>query len=589
MSRFSREAEARPKGATGRARGEVPAARRSPALGNQQKQSAREREAPRTPSPQARPPAAPASLQAPAHPADIAALGRAAAPAAVRDALRGPARALDAATLAYMEPRFGQDLSGVRVHTGAAAQAGAAALSARAFTSGENIVLGTEYAPQTAPGRHLLAHELAHVLQQRGGARPANAMSVPGDAFEREADSAADRVASGHAAGIARPPPGASTSAREPSLMRQMAPRPNPAEYQFVDIEKGGTWDAPAILENISQREYTETRIPLSQRGAGEESDPYRCGSNAVLASAIVGGPKAVIGLCKNLYQRIKQWRDLAIQDDADYQQKRHAARRAGTDPDAVKKQIPYAEVCDRALRKVFDIHWSLDMGVRFGTHQGGGSVLTYADFDRLASYLYIFTLDPRSEWRSDVDQGMAVASPADLKPAVRSRLEPQFEQARKAREDERKENPELPALSWRRFIANMSVRTYFRSESEIADAAALAGYASQATRINSTEVREQWVLDFHLGRLHPGDSLIGLWGPHSYTFFRNHDGKIYLADSWRGVASGDGEPTQYETANGVHEQGSKEYKERIANGLTGADKPIKLLLGAAHPSIFGP
>ena len=69
---------------------------------------------------------------------------------------------------AYFEPRFGRDFSQVRVHTGGASEASAAALHAEAFTVGRHIVFGRDrYAPQTTEGKALLAHELAHVVQQQ--------------------------------------------------------------------------------------------------------------------------------------------------------------------------------------------------------------------------------------------------------------------------------------------------------------------------------------------------------------------------------------------------------------------------------------
>jgi Domain of unknown function (DUF4157) len=67
-----------------------------------------------------------------------------------------------------MEPRFGVDFGDVRIHTGAEAAQSARSLGARAYTAGSHIVLGEgEFAPHGAPGRELLAHELAHVVQQR--------------------------------------------------------------------------------------------------------------------------------------------------------------------------------------------------------------------------------------------------------------------------------------------------------------------------------------------------------------------------------------------------------------------------------------
>ncbi|MEE9464059.1 MAG: DUF4157 domain-containing protein [Candidatus Neomarinimicrobiota bacterium] len=66
-----------------------------------------------------------------------------------------------------MEPRFGHDFSHVRVHTGARAAETARAVNAQAFTVGRDVVFGAgQYAPDAHGGRRLLAHELAHVVQQ---------------------------------------------------------------------------------------------------------------------------------------------------------------------------------------------------------------------------------------------------------------------------------------------------------------------------------------------------------------------------------------------------------------------------------------
>ena len=70
-----------------------------------------------------------------------------------------------------MEPRFGHDFSQVRVHSDAQAAESARELNALAYTIGPNIVLGRDSpAPDTLGGRQLLAHELAHVVQQATGA-----------------------------------------------------------------------------------------------------------------------------------------------------------------------------------------------------------------------------------------------------------------------------------------------------------------------------------------------------------------------------------------------------------------------------------
>jgi hypothetical protein len=81
---------------------------------------------------------------------------------------------LPAAVRSQLGPMLGRDLSGVRVHADGAAAAAARAAGARAFTVGDDITFGEgEYAPGTAAGRRLLAHELAHTVQQADGPTPA--------------------------------------------------------------------------------------------------------------------------------------------------------------------------------------------------------------------------------------------------------------------------------------------------------------------------------------------------------------------------------------------------------------------------------
>jgi hypothetical protein len=79
----------------------------------------------------------------------------------------GQGRPLSTPERAYFEPRFGHRFDRVRVHDGASSGGLASELRARAFTYGEDIFLGRgEYRPESQEGRRLLAHELAHTLQQ---------------------------------------------------------------------------------------------------------------------------------------------------------------------------------------------------------------------------------------------------------------------------------------------------------------------------------------------------------------------------------------------------------------------------------------
>jgi len=83
------------------------------------------------------------------------------------ESFKGSGNPLSESVRAYFEPRFGKDLSDVRVHTNTKAAESARAINARAFTIGNNIVFEErQYAPETNDGRQLLAHELTHTIQQ---------------------------------------------------------------------------------------------------------------------------------------------------------------------------------------------------------------------------------------------------------------------------------------------------------------------------------------------------------------------------------------------------------------------------------------
>lgn len=111
-------------------------------------------------------------------------------PNAVHEALRSPGAPLDPATRAAMETRFGHSFADVRVHTGGKADESARAIDAAAYTAGNSVVFGAgRYAPHTSEGNKLLAHELAHVLQQ--SAARAGAPAALDESGEAEAERAA--------------------------------------------------------------------------------------------------------------------------------------------------------------------------------------------------------------------------------------------------------------------------------------------------------------------------------------------------------------------------------------------------------------
>jgi hypothetical protein len=108
------------------------------------------------------------------------------------DRNRGAGTPLPASVRNFFEPRFGRSFENVRLHTDADADRVARSISARAFTSGADIVFADgEYRPGTATGRRLLAHELMHTVQQSSAGaphgvqrsavpqRPANPLRIP--------------------------------------------------------------------------------------------------------------------------------------------------------------------------------------------------------------------------------------------------------------------------------------------------------------------------------------------------------------------------------------------------------------------------
>jgi hypothetical protein len=116
-----------------------------------------------------------------------------------------------------LEQLTGSDLSEVRVHSDDAADQAARALGANAFTTGQHIYFAAgKYQPHTQRGRRLLAHEVAHTVQQRGLRAPepdTAAMSSPDDPLERQADEFGGLFAS-------------ATAEPAPAPARDQAPRP---------------------------------------------------------------------------------------------------------------------------------------------------------------------------------------------------------------------------------------------------------------------------------------------------------------------------------------------------------------------------
>lgn len=143
--------------------------------------------------------------------AETTAAGETGVPEPVRNVISSSGRSLDGTIQRAMENRMGDSLGDVRIHTGSTAAAACEAINARAFTVGNHVAFNQgEYDPDSPEGQHVLAHELAHVRQQTGGAvsmLPQADLELeidPDPALEREAEKTAKQVMAGGELGIQR-------------------------------------------------------------------------------------------------------------------------------------------------------------------------------------------------------------------------------------------------------------------------------------------------------------------------------------------------------------------------------------------------
>lgn len=156
------------------------------------------------------------------------------APALVQRVLNSPAAALDSQTRTFFEARFGHDFSRVRVHSDAEAAASARAVDATAYTVGQHIAFDSgKFRPHTRDGQKLIAHELAHTVQQNRAATGIGHLPIgePSDASEKEADRAASQALDN---GMV------SNQANRPlSLQRQLKPDASPGIQMPPSLDVG--------------------------------------------------------------------------------------------------------------------------------------------------------------------------------------------------------------------------------------------------------------------------------------------------------------------------------------------------------------
>ena len=252
--------------------------------------------------------------------------GRVAAPPIVHEALRSNGQPLDVQARKFIEPRFGHDLSQVRIHADGLAAKAASAIAARAFTVNRDIVFGAdEYAPHTESGRRLLSHELTHVVQQQAGVHLKNGVGRAGDAYETHADAVADLVVKGkQAKPLLQQMPGAAGShaqskagavmlSPDQPVQMQLGPKQAPASssplgFQLPQLDLAGLSGAIMVwipsdqarqrmAKKLAHEYYTakhpEAKDPTPQDAQPKASKPDYSKSKATGKKNAPGGPKA--------------------------------------------------------------------------------------------------------------------------------------------------------------------------------------------------------------------------------------------------------------------------------------------------------
>jgi hypothetical protein len=190
--------------------------------------------------------------------------GQESAPASVEHVLANAGRPLEPALRQDFEQRFGHDFNHVRIHTDAQAATSARSVYARAYTAGSHIVFGAgEFAPGTQKGSKLLAHELAHTIQQCGGSEGAHGSQL-------------STAPPASAAGLARAPvpidayPDDMLASRLAELRKRLKEKSYPDRDQDLDLQRVLTREvekrARAVAVKEAQAYFESTEPPKEER-----------------------------------------------------------------------------------------------------------------------------------------------------------------------------------------------------------------------------------------------------------------------------------------------------------------------------------
>lgn len=180
-----------------------------------------------------------------------------------------------------MEYLFDHDFSKVRVHTDARAALSARTVGAMAYTIGHDVVIEAgQYSPQTTTGHRLLAHELAHVVQQRDRQEEPTTANLrigePAGRLEQEADAAANAAIGGHKVSTTLSSAARSSIQRQSMSQEQILERLQQIEEELTSRSLSPQYEADlqkerdALLEQVQSIGAQSAPPP---RGRREERD----------------------------------------------------------------------------------------------------------------------------------------------------------------------------------------------------------------------------------------------------------------------------------------------------------------------------
>jgi len=317
------------------------------------------------------------------------------APASVHQALRSPGEPLDTATRSSLEPRFGRDLSQVRVHTDSLAAQSAADVQASAYTVGQNVFFAAgNYNPHSAGGKRLLAHELSHTVQQSGGASGHSArLSSAAPAVQREPTpqaapnaSADDKKKKTKPEAITLPlppdfisrfqliPPSLLTPPQQPSIF-------SPGQYTLGPQAPGASGAGAAPVPNL----YPSSLFPAPTTTPIGPTAPV---STPLPASP--AGPSTTPGVAPQAPSRVSAYStgNFSIGARFGFPDLSKDAAIPGAPPSALQESIKQGEIINYHLNGAIPSAYSVDPGKVIGAAWGIFTQLAPGVTSRIAAGL---------------------------------------------------------------------------------------------------------------------------------------------------------------------------------------------------------